>query len=254
MEAQHSAIRPCSFAHWSRRFWASFMAFVLVWAPGWSHAQQGDVGAELLEQGIRSYDNLELRRSATALLAAIGAPDLNAAQRAQAYLYLGLVRFEQGNEVESRRAFASGFRLKPDMELPSGVSPKVRSIARRIRTKAILVAEAQQAKTKEPSKPPVERLPKTITEEERAAGVLEAGTDEGETRVEVEAVVPRQALASPPELKDEDQSGPPWLWIGLGGGVAAAGIAALVILAVSGDNNECGDRGGAGGCVVFTVR
>src|SRR5262249_28070335 len=81
-------------------------------------------GKRDLEDGIAFYENLDTDRALERLSAAAKAPDLPAKDRARAYLYLGMVHFENGGRAESEKAWKSAFEREKTVEVPKGTSPK----------------------------------------------------------------------------------------------------------------------------------
>jgi tetratricopeptide (TPR) repeat protein len=225
---------------------------MLLAAPGAVAAPPGAEaelsGEAALEAGIRAYQDFDAEAAVAALERALSSPELGASERARAQLYLGLLAFEDGDVVAAKRAFGAALRLAPEVGAPPGTSPKATTLIAEVRAAlpASEVAEEGPARAR-----------REVTPEEAEEGVVAAGSDKGETRVEATPLLdpsaPAAAVGASPEPREDE--GPPWGWIGLGAGVAAVAAAAVAaVLVVDAQGDECGPRGGAGGCVVFTIR
>lgn len=234
---------------------------------------RADTGTEHLKAGLRAYDDLEPERAIEFLGRAVESPDLDASFRARAQLYLGLAHFELGRPVPARRAWQAAFRLYPALSLPAGLSPKTRARVEAARDEVQSAASSQTAPIPRSDSPDVEapgrvdvtveqaqRQVRPISDEERAAGVVEARVDRGATRIESEALpgvdsTPSEglAVAVPVEEPAEDDGGEgAWWAVGIGAGVAvvAASVVAGVLLA-QGEDGACAEEGG---CVRFSLR
>lgn len=215
--------------------------------PKPAQGQPSTPGAERLSEGRKAYEDLDLEGALDALKAGLASPALSDQERAEGELWLGFVRYEGGRPDLARAAFARALKLRPDLQVPAGLSPKLAAIVESMRPdKAVAstpdILTPSEVITEGPS-----RSRRELTDKERAAGVIAAGTDRGATRIESEAVV---ALTEP--APDEALS--PWVWVGLGAAaIVVGGIVAGVLLSQDGEG-ACGPMGGEGGCVVFTIR
>lgn len=209
---------------------------------------------EHLERGRSAYEELELEAAVAELEKALASPALSTSDRAQAELWLGFARYESGRPDLARAAFGRALVLAPKIEVPKSISPKLARIVEAMRPTEVAATPSLRPRASAPdSEPPAsvvteapQRSARTLSEAEREAGLVAAGSDRGATRIETERV---------PEIGvTKEARGPPWAWIGLGvAAVVAGGVVAGVLLANNGDG-ACGPMGRSGGCVVFDVR
>lgn len=177
-------------------------------------------GKRDLQDGVALYEALDTDRAILKLRSALASSDLGAADRSKAYLFLGIVLFETGQEAEAGKSWGSAFELDPEIPIPDGASPTTVEAIEKAR------ADFKAAPPPVPTEP-VPELPKL-----------------GEP-------TPPGPIVTPPPAEPKDE-GPDWLlWGGIGGGVAAAAIVAVVIVAAGGGSTECE---GAGGCALVTFR
>jgi len=177
-------------------------------------------GKRDLEDGIAFYENLDTDRAIQRLEAALASNDLGASDRARAYLYLGMVRFEVGNPKGAESAWMSAFELDLRLAAPEGTSPTT-----------LEAMEAARAKAKATPIP---------------------GPKPSPTEVQ-----PPPPVAVPPPVepaKPVEDEGPNWLlWGSIGGGAVAAAVIITVIAVSAGGGGEC--NGVPGGClsVSYTI-
>lgn len=69
--------------------------------------------------------------------------DLPAKDRAQIELYLGLCRFNLGQDVQAERHFVQSLTIQPDLDLPPLTSPKIEAVWGRVRRQLKLDVVAQ---------------------------------------------------------------------------------------------------------------
>jgi hypothetical protein len=93
----------------------------LLLAPAVARAD----GKRDLEDGIAFYENLDTEHAIARLKAASEAPDLGPAERAKAFLYLGIVQFETGDSKDADQSWKKSFALDAAIAVPAGTSPKV---------------------------------------------------------------------------------------------------------------------------------
>jgi hypothetical protein len=194
-------------------------------------------GKRDLEDGIAFYENLDTERAIERLTAATKAKDLGDADRARAFLYLGIVKFEVGKEAEAEPAWRSAFSLAPTLAAPAGTSPKIVQAMEKVRATSTKRPDPPKVEPKVEPKPPPPVTPE-ITKEP------------GEPKNRPEAVE-NPALTTPPVPPEEDDGdGPGWLlWAGVGAGAVGAAVLTIVLLGSGGS-----DCKGAGGCAVVTLR
>jgi hypothetical protein len=195
-----------------------------LWAVLWAPQARAD-GQRDLDDGVAFYENLDLERARERLEAAASSPDLAAQGRARAYLYLGMLEFELGDAAAADTAWLHAFGLDKTMAAPDGTSPKTIAAMNAVRARAR--PEAPPPAVAPPPPPPAPPPP---------------------------AAPPPALVTSPPPPEEDEGGSGPWLWIGIGAGVAvAAGVVAGVLLAGGGgDNGACGRNGG--GCLDVVVR
>lgn len=201
--------------------WLGAVALAALWSPDALADGQRD-----LEDGIAFYENLDLERARERLEAAAAASDLSSGGRARAFLYLGMLEFELGDAAAADAAWLKAFGLDKSAAAPDGTSPKTIAAMDAVRAKAqplpppptITVAPPPPTHTEPPASPPLE------------------------------AVTP----APPPE--DDDGGTSPWLWVGIGAGVAVVGgvVAGVLLAGRGGAEGECGPTGG--GCLDVVIR
>lgn len=194
-------------------------------------------GKRDLDDGIAFYENLDTDRALYRLTEASKADDLGPADRAKAFLYLGMLQFEIGNKQKAKAAWTEAVRLKRDIRAPEGTSPKTIEALDAVRA-SVQPAEPGGAKTSPP--PPSAIAPPPPTEV-------------APPPPEVPPPPPPSsggALTTTPPAPAEGGSNT-WLWVGIGAGAAAvvAGVVAVAVIASSG-GSEC--EMGGGGCLVVT--
>lgn len=184
-------------------------------------------GRRDLEDAIAFYENLDTDRAIARLQSALASGDLGLEDRATAYLYLGMVRFELGNRAEAEKALHSAFDLSPDIGAPEGTSPK---------TIEAIEAARKTAKSAPPTAtPPVEPTPPG---------------GEAKPPPEVQPEPPPPAITDPSTPPAEDEGLGIGVWIGIAVGAAAlvaGGVVAGVLL-------SGGDCDGAGACASVTYQ
>ena len=233
------------------RWLARVASMVLVLGASWSaHAN----GLEDLEDGIAAYEMLQTDRAAERLRAASRAWDLTPAQRARAFLYLGMLSFELGDSAKAKRAWQASITLDPTLRPPRGSSPKiVRAYGRVART----------LPDPPPPVPPADPPPRQIGGSDRAP----VSPPPPPPPVPSIATAPPPApppptepppisvpAAAPESNEDEDEGTSPWLWVGLGGATVAVAAAVLVVVLAGGDDNGSECEQGGGGCITFGLR
>ncbi len=177
-------------------------------------------GRRELEDGIAFYENLDTERALDRLNAAIKSKDLSSNDRARAFLYVGLLRFELGEGARAERAWSSAFQLDLKVKVPDGTSPKAIAALEEIRKK---IANTPPGGPKTEAPPPPPPPP----------------------------VAPPPAVVPSPQ-NDEDGGISPWVWVGVGGAVVAGGAIALALILGGGSDSECPE--GGGGCLRVDVR
>src|SRR5580658_9442377 len=80
--------------------------------------------ADSLDAGKELYHQLNYPSARLELTNAISLPDPH--QRAEAYLYLGLINIVEGDEGAGRQSFRAAVALDSLLQLPPGTSPKIR--------------------------------------------------------------------------------------------------------------------------------
>jgi hypothetical protein len=194
-------------------------------------------GKRDLEDGIAFYENLDTDRAMERLTRATKAADLVAADKAKAFLYLGMLQFEIGSTSDAKKSWTEALKLKPDIQAPEGTSPKTIEAIEETRSKL----------SADPGGPKIEPPP---TAYEPPPPPVEDAPDEPKETPDI--------APPPPPLADAvvAETAPPaegssnlWLWVGIGAGAAALVAAAIAVGVVVGGGNgsECGERGG--GCL-----
>ena len=173
-------------------------------------------GQRDLEDGIAFYENLDVERAAERLEAAVAAPDLSDGDRARAYLYLGMIRFETGREAEAETEWLRALALDPQVAPPPGTSPKT-------------IAALDAARARASVAPPPE-LPKVVPKTEPPAS-------------------PEPPIL-PAEAEEDSGGGIGWYWWAGIGAVAVGATIVAVVLATSG-GSECSLPGG---CATLRLR
>jgi len=193
----------------------------------WSSDARAD-GQRDLEDGIAFYENLDLERARERLEAAAAASDLSSGGRARAFLYLGMLEFELGDAAAADAAWLKAFGLDKSAAAPDGTSPKTIAAMDAVRAKA------------QPRPPPP---PPTITV-----------APPPPTQTEPPASPPPEAVTPAPPPEDDDGGTSPWLWVGIGAGVAVVGgvVAGVLLAGRGGAEGECGPTGG--GCLDVVIR
>jgi tetratricopeptide (TPR) repeat protein len=223
-------------------------------------------GKRDLEDGIAFYENLDNERALERLKAASVAKDLDAAARAKAFLYLGMLEFETGDKGEAQKAWKQAFQLKRSIEIPSGTSPKT-----------IEAIEAVRATVPEPgagtaggggvepggAKKPTEGTAKTEGGSKPSGGGGAGGTGAGAGTAggaktvgeggakaaggsetpEVHEAPSGNAATNPlvPPPAESDDSTTTWLIVG---GIGAAVIGAAVVIFLLTRGGDCKEGGG----------
>lgn len=197
-------------------------------------------GSRDLEDGIAFYENLDLERARERLKAASEATDLARTGRARAYLYLGMLEFELGESKAARDAWLVAFGLDKGLEAPAGTSPKTIAAMESARRQATPIADRPPPDTPEPEAPPPAPPP--------------AVAPPVATPPPAVAPPPPQLVTTPPLAEDDEQGSGPWLWVGIGAGVAAVagGVVLGILLAGGGTDSECQGTSG-GGCLTVNL-
>lgn len=182
-------------------------------------------GPSDLKKGITFYEDLNLDRARIFLNRAAKAEDLSAADRARAYLYLGLLEFDLGRRKAAEAAWLRAFQWDPRIQAPKGISPKTRAAFEMARTRA----------------PPPKIAPPPPPEPPRVS------TPPPEPPPAVQVTPP------PPVIETNEDGVSPWLWVGVGTGAAIiAGVVAGILLSSSDETSACAE--GGGGCILVRVR
>ncbi|RMG20182.1 MAG: tetratricopeptide repeat protein [Deltaproteobacteria bacterium] len=85
------------------------------------------------EEGTRFYEALDYERAATAFEKVLDDETVEAATRARAAAYLGVIRLVLGEEQKAREAFATALRIDPEVALPTDASPAVQAVLEEVR-------------------------------------------------------------------------------------------------------------------------
>jgi len=104
------------------------LAFLLLVTPAPTLATP----AHDLEEGLRLYQQLEYSAAVPRLESALAAESLPASDRARAALTLSVLQLALG-EGDARESMAAALRLDPQLVIPEGSSPKVRSLFEEVR-------------------------------------------------------------------------------------------------------------------------
>ena len=207
-------------------------------------------GKRDLDDGIAFYENLDTDRALYRLKAASTAKDLGPDDRAKAFLYLGMLKFELGKKDEASAAWTEAVKLKRDIAAPPGTSPVTIEALEEVR--GSVKEEPGGAK----ETPPVEPPPPPPPPVEATPPPPPPPPPPVET-----APPPNLDVPPPPPPEDENLTAttvPPdggsntWLWVGIGAGAAAV-VAVVVVVAVvasGGSSSEC--ETGGGGCLSVT--
>jgi hypothetical protein len=183
-------------------------------------------GKRDLEDGIAFYENLDTDRALERLKAAAQAKDLAKTDRAKAFLYLGMVYFENGEKSDATTAWKSAFELDRNLQVPAGTSPKTIEAIELVRAEG--AAEPGGVRTPPPDPNKTAPPPKTTPD-----------------------ITPppppdkQQELVTAPPPAAEDSSMTTWLIVG---GVAAAAIAAGVVILLVAGGGDCTE----GGCLTVS--
>ncbi|MBL8949543.1 MAG: hypothetical protein JNK82_02115 [Myxococcaceae bacterium] len=94
------------------------LAFALAAAP---------TGNPLLDEAVRQYDALDEVAALSTLARAKAWPQNTPHQLALVHLYTGLAHAGLAHEAEALASFESALVLEPELELPPGLSPRVRA-------------------------------------------------------------------------------------------------------------------------------
>lgn len=190
----------------------------------WPMSARAD-GKRDLEDGIAFYENLDTERAIERLRAATKAADLGPADRARAFLYLGIVSYEIGRERDADAAWKKAFAIDPKIPAPPGTSPKVIQAMDKLR------AAGKGGSTVTPTPP--------VTTESTP------GPGEPKTTPEITPeITPSPPPVSEPLPAPATSGGTSWLlWGGIG--VAAVGAVVLTIVLIGASGSDCAiDRGG----------
>ncbi|MEL7371430.1 MAG: tetratricopeptide repeat protein [Myxococcota bacterium] len=210
-------------------------------------------GQRDLDDGIAFYNALDTDRAQSLLQAASRAWDLKPVERAQAYLYLGMLSYELGRSGAAARLWQVALVLDANQSPPSNASPKIlRAFARARRT---MPTPPPKVPRQDPPPPGVQKTP-----EPPAPKATSPTPPPPPSALDLSAPppppdTPRVDLGTPTSTQQSDEEGgTPWLWVGLGGAAVAAGVAVLVVVLAGGSeaSSECAQ--GGGGCVTVTVR
>jgi hypothetical protein len=191
-------------------------------------------GKRDLEDGIAFYENLDTDRALERLGSAAKASDLPPKDRARAYLYLGMVHFENGSRPNAEAAWKSAFDLDKNVEVPKGTSPKT-----------IEAIESARSSSAKPSDEPGDRpRDATGTPEITKKDPLPKVTPSDNTQT----AQPDLTATTTPEEPDDGGSST-WIWVAAIG-AAVVGAAVVGFLVVS----SGGDCEGGGGCALISFR
>jgi hypothetical protein len=178
-------------------------------AAGWARADN-----VLLRQGITAYNSIELHKARNLLNQARHVADSSAAERAQVFLYLGLVHFTLGEKEAALVAFGQALDLDGDVTLPATTSPKIQqSFAklRRARSEVVkhegaVVAPQAQAATAFSG---LSEVPASSSPVPHAPAVIEPV---------------RQTTTEPVEVAPGLFLGRTWTWVTTGAALAALAV------------------------------
>jgi hypothetical protein len=202
-------------------------------------------GLRDLEDGIAFYENLDTDRAMERLTRATRATDLGPADKAKAFLYLGMLQFEIGGVSDAKKSWTEAIKLKRDIKVPEGTSPKTIEAIEDVRAK---IAATPGGPKVEPPPPSYDPPPSPPVD----------APDEPPPPVEI-APPPPPAVPPPPPDQDlvTSETAPAaeggsnlWLWVGIGAGAAVVVGVVITVVAVTaggGNGSEC-ERGG-GGCL-----
>lgn len=210
-------------------------------------------GKRDLEDGVAFYENLDTDRALERLAAASKASDLPPKDRARAFLYLGMVHFENGVRVDAEKAWKSAFELDKNVEVPKGTSPKT--------IEAIEASRSTSAKppvketTDEPGDRPKDNATPDINanaqQQQTTTSQQQTTTTQQETTTTQQTTDKNAEITStqtPPETHTDDSSST-WIIIAaIGAAVVGAAVIGLVV-ATGGSDCE-----GGGGCASVTFR
>jgi hypothetical protein len=199
-------------------------------------------GKRDLEDGIAFYENLDNERALDRLKAASTAKDLDAAARAKAFLYLGMLQFETGDKNEAARSWKSAFQLKRAIEIPSGTSPKTIEAIEAVRSQMGEEGEPGGAKKTVPPEGPKGETPPVGPK--GTGGEVTAKTGGNETPG-INDKPQGSATTNPltqttPSGGDDDTT----TWLLIGGIGAAVIVGAIVIFLVAHNSGDCNQGGG----------
>lgn len=182
-------------------------------------------GKRDLDDGIAFYENLDTERALERLGAASKASDLSPKDRARAFLYLGMVHFENSDKAQADGSWKRAFELDRNAEVPKGTSPKT--------IEAIEAARSQSAGAAVIEEPKPGDQPKTVPKVERPP----AKDD------------PLLVAPVEPPVQEDSNTGT-WILLGAIGAAVIAGAVVGVVL-LTGNSSECE---GGGGCVSVSFR
>ena len=195
-------------------------------------------GQRDLDDGIAFYENLDTDRALERLTAAGNSKDLDATERARAWMYVGVIHFELGDKPAAAVAWAKCFATDAKSVAPDGISPKMVEAITLARVEAKKVpTPAETTKPKpDPSAGAVTK-PKPMTTDKKLPGVVTKKPSPDESSGLTNIFGP-----------DFD-----WvLWGSVGGGVALAAVVTVIVLATTGNSNECQEE--QGGCILVSYR
>jgi tetratricopeptide (TPR) repeat protein len=204
-------------------------------------------GKRDLEDGIAFYENLDTDRAMERLTRATRATDLDAADKAKAFLYLGMLQFEIGSISDAKKSWTDALKLKRDIAVPEGTSPKTIEAIEEVRAKVAATPGGPKVEPPPPSYDPPPPPP--------------LGGEEPPPTPPID-VAPPPPPPPPDEALVTETAPPPeggtntWLWVGIGAGAAVV-VAVVIVVAVvvakgGGNGSEC-DMGG-GGCLGITFQ
>lgn len=208
-------------------------------------------GRRDLEDGIAFYENLDSERALERLAAAARAADLGPRDRARAFLYLGMLEFENGRPDKAGDAWKNAFALEPSLPIPAGTSPKtieaIETARARVRESPAGSMDPSDPEAPGTAPPPGEREAPAAALDPPSPAVDEAPDPSAKGAVDAPLSVPGAPLESGTRAASEDSSGGTlWLWTGVGGAAVAIAVVAIVLFT---GGSQCKE---AGGCLAVT--
>jgi hypothetical protein len=198
-------------------------------------------GQRDLDDGIAFYENLDTDRALERLTLAANASDLDAKSRAKAWMFVGVIHFELGEKPKASKAWKTCFGLDAASQAPDGISPKM--------LEAITIARVEAKSSPSPA----------ITTDPKDAGPKDGGVTKAKTPTKEPADKLPVVTSKPPDPDEPSGAlnifGPnfDWvLWGSVGGGVAAAVIVTVIVIALNTGSNECPEE--SGGCIIVTYK